>query len=199
LNIKEILLQKDEILKAHSEDAAKKMAHALSDISGESVKVEKSVVDVVELGRIKGLYDSPNGKVLLIKLNIQGKLKGEFFVIPTAKDAGMLAEYVASRRTEGEVNENVKNSVMGEIGNILAATYIGAIGRYFSDILMPSVPRLTFLESYDFIQKYVSENTDISSRALMLACDLIVGNSGIRLPILLLLNPESIDTFIGNA
>lgn len=197
MNIREILLQKEEIFKAHSEDAVKKTAMALSEISGEAVKVENSVVEVIEVRKINSFYGNPNGKILLVKLNIQGKLKGEFFIIPTTKDAGILTTDVASRRTQGEINEDLKNSVMGEIGNILAATYISAIGRYFSDILMPSVPRLTFLESYDFIQKYVSENTEISSRALMLASDLIVGNSEIRIPILFLLNPESIDTFIG--
>ncbi|GEM_PF-3273414 len=197
MNVKEILLQKDEIYKAHSEDAAEKTARALSDISGEPVKVGNSVVDVVEIGRIKDLYGNVNGKISLVKLHIQGKLKGEIFLFPTSKDAEVITTGLASRRAQGEINENAKNSVLGEIGNILAATYITAIGKYFGDILMPSVPRLSFLESGYLIQKHISDNTDITNRALMIACDFLVGNGETRVPFLFLLKPDTIDTFAG--
>ncbi|MBN1573571.1 MAG: chemotaxis protein CheC [Deltaproteobacteria bacterium] len=199
MNIREILSQKDEIYKAHSEDAAEKTALALSDISGGPVSVGNSVVDVVEIGRINNLYGNVNGRISLVKLNVQGKLKGEIFLLPSSKDAEVLTTDLASRRTHGEISEDVKNSVLGEIGNILAATYITAIGKYFGDILMPSVPRLSFLESSGLVQKYISENTDIPSRALMIACDFVVGNGNVRVPFLFLLKPDSIDTFTGKA
>jgi chemotaxis protein CheC len=197
LNVKEILLQKDEIYKAHSDDAAKKTAQALSDISGEQVKVGNSVVDVVEIGRIKDLYGNINGRISLVKLHIQGRLKGEVFLLPTSDDAEVITTDLASRRTQEEISEDVKNSVLGEIGNILAATYITAIGKYFGDVLMPSIPRLTFLESNYSIQKYISDNTDIPNRALMIACDFLVGKGDIKIPFLFLLKPDSIDTFVG--
>jgi chemotaxis protein CheC len=199
LNIREILSQKDEIHKAHTEDAAEKTAKALSNISGEPVRVGNSVVDVVEIGKISGLYGGVNGRINLVKLNIQGKLKGEIFILPSSKDAEVLTMDMASRRTQGEISEEAKNSVLGEIGNILAATYITAIGKYFGDILMPSVPRLSFLESSSLIQKHISENTEMPSRALMIACDFIVGSGNTKLPFLFLLKPDSIDTFTGKA
>lgn len=172
---------------------------ALSDISGEPVKVGNSVVDVVEIGKINSLYGSVNGRISLVKLNIQGKLKGEIFLLPSSEDAEALTTDLASRRTQGEINEDLKNSILGEIGNILAATYITAIGKYFGDILMPSVPRLSFLESSKLIPKHISENTDMPGRALMIACDFLVGNGNTKVPFLFLLKPDSIDTFTGKA
>ncbi len=191
------MLSKKEIFRAHSEDAVEKTAMALSEISGEVVKVENSVVDVVEIRNINNFYGNVNGKITLIKFNIQGKLKGEIFLLPSTKDVGILVMDLASKRIKGEINENLKNSIMGEIGNIMAATYISTIGKYFNDILMPSVPRLSFLESCDFIQKYIMKNTEIQDQALMLACDFLVGENETRMPFLFLLKPESIDTFNG--
>ncbi len=189
---------KENILKIHLEDAAKKTAKALSDMSGEIVKVENSIVDVVEINKINSLYGSVNGKIAIIKFSIQAKLKGEILLLPSTKEAETLAIDMASKKIKGEIDRNIMNSVIGEIGNVMSATYVSSIGKYFNDILMPSVPRLSFLESFDLIQKYIIDNSEIQSRALMIACDFVVGENRIRIPFLFLLKPESIDTFIGN-
>jgi chemotaxis protein CheC len=121
---------------------------ALSSLTSKRVEVSFPGLSVCPLEGITTCIDKPEREVANIYLHIDGKsLDSEFevcsmFLTFPIESALALAKMVqGDENTSGELSEMDRSTLM-ELGNILAGSYLTAIGDYMDIKLVESLPYL---------------------------------------------------------
>jgi chemotaxis protein CheC len=103
----------------------------------------------------------------------------------------LIIKKVADRWMKQDEIEQFKSSVLGEVGNIMASAYINVLGDSFNVALIPSVPRLDYVDSWEIVPTILSKGDGDSDFALMFFSEFIVGDQGVKVFFFFLLSNES--------
>jgi chemotaxis protein CheC len=191
MGIDSILIDKSKLLEKRSGDALISSALALSQLTGETVSVVRTVVDVIRLDQIAAFLGVHDGKITLISLDIHGRLSGDIYLVISSVDTEHVTRKVARKWLKEEEIEHFASSVLGEVGNIVASAYINVLGDSFNVALIPSVPQLAYVEAADFVPSYVSAGDGRCGFALMFLSELLIGDTGLKILFFFLLSDES--------
>jgi len=189
--IDSILIDKSRLLEKRSQDALISSALALSQMTGETVSVVKSVTDLIRIDEIAAFLGTYDGKITLISLDVHGSLSGDIYLVISSVDTAQVTRKIATRWMKEEEIERFTSSVLGEVGNIVASAYINVLGDSFNIALIPSVPRLAYVNPADFVPTYVSAVDGRSEFALMFLSEFLIGDTGLKILFFFLLSKES--------
>lgn len=190
---RKLLQKKISILESCSREALLNSAAALSQMTGEIIDVGNPYVEVIRGNRISNLIDKNSDRMSLIGLNIYGRIEGDIYLMLLDDHKDKLIKKVASKNLNGNMSEDLGNSILGEVGNIVAVSYINILGKTFDTVLLPSVPSLSFLESKENLYETILGNGRVTKYGLTMTSKFNIGNKGIDLVFLLLLNSGSLD------
>jgi chemotaxis protein CheC len=190
---RKLLQKKISILESCSREALLNSASALSQMTGEIIDVENPYVEVIKSRKISGLTDKDSDKISLIGLNIYGRIEGDIYLMLSDDHKNKLIKKVASKNLNGNMSKDLEDSILGEVGNIVAVSYINILGKIFDEVLLPSVPSLSFLESKENLYEMIFGNGRATRYGLTMTSKFNIGNKGIDLLFLLLLNSGSLD------
>lgn len=115
-------------------------ATALSEILNQPVDMQVPQVELIPFDDITEVVGGPETVVIGIFLRVQGDVPGNMFYVQSVESgkqllANMMPHVLAAREfTEMEL------SALGEMGNIMAATYLSSLMDFTQLTLMPSVP-----------------------------------------------------------
>ncbi len=191
MDINSILIDKSRLIEKRSQDALISSALALSQMTGDTVSVVRTIVDVIKVKDIAGFLGTYDGIITLISLNIHGTISGDIFLILSSVDTMLITKKVADRWMKQDEIEQFKSSVLGEVGNIMASAYINVLGDSFNVALIPSVPRLDYVDSREIVPTILSKGDDDSEFALMFFSEFIVGDQGVKVFFFFLLSNDS--------
>jgi chemotaxis protein CheC len=197
MDINSILIDKSRLIEKRSQDALISSALALSQMTGETVNVVKTVVDVIKVGEIATFLGTHDEKITLISLDIHGSISGNIYLILSSSDTMQITRKVADKWMKEDEIEYFKSSMLAEIGNIVASAYINVLGDSFNVALIPSVPRLEYINSEEAVPKILSK--DDSDFALMFFSQFVVGDHGIKVFFFFLLSNTSMQYLGGHA
>jgi chemotaxis protein CheC len=196
MDINAVLIDKSRLIEKRSQDALISSALALSQMTGEMVNVVRTVVDMIKVEEIAAFLGTHNDKITLISLDIHGSISGDIYLILSSSDTLLITRKVADRWMKEEEIEHFRNSVLAEIGNIVASAYINVLGDSFNVALIPSVPRLEYINSEEVIPRILSK--DDSDFALMFFSEFVVGDHGVKIFFFFLLSNASTQYLGGN-
>ena len=179
MDINSVLIDKSRLIEKRSQDALISSALALSQMTGEAVDVVRTVVDVIKVGEMGAFLGPRDGTTTLISLDIHGSISGDIYLLLSSSDTTLITKKVADKWMRADEIEHFRNSVISEVGNIVASAYINVLGDSFNVALIPSVPRLEFVDSQEVVSKILSKGD--SDFALMFFSEFVVGDHGVKI------------------
>ncbi len=197
MDINSVLIDKSRLIEKRSKDALISSALALSQMTGETVNVVRTIVDMIKVTEIPAFLDAKKDRVTLVSLDVHGSISGDIYLILSSSDTMQITRKVADRWMKEEEIEQFRNSVLAEIGNIVASAYINVLGDSFNVALIPSVPRLEFIDSDKVIAKILSKGN--SDFALVFFSEFVVGEHGVKVFFFFLLSNESMQYLGGHS
>jgi chemotaxis protein CheC len=118
---------------------------ALSEMTGMTMEVEVPTVDVMVITAAKKQLDAEK-LVAGISLQLDGGFSGYLEVLFPGKSALRLVDSLMGRMPGETMNieTEMEESVLKEIGNVLASSFCDAIAEFFQFSLLPSPPSFSF-------------------------------------------------------
>lgn len=197
MDINSVLIDKSRLIEKRSQDALISSALALSQMTGETVNVVRTIVDMIKVGEIATFLGTHDDKITLISLDIHGSISGDIYIMLSSSDTMLITRKVADRWMKEEEIEHFRSSVLAEIGNIVACAYINVLGDSFNVALIPTVPRLEYVNSEEVIPKLLLKGD--SEFALMFFSEFVVGDQGVKVFFFFLLSKVAMQYLGGHA
>jgi chemotaxis protein CheC len=119
-------------------------ATALSQLLGSQLFIRVPKVTVTEVVNMPELLGGPEKLVAGVVLQVLGDARGLVLMVFPEESALELLKRVVSRTPTEKVLDEIEESTLKEIGNILASAYLGAIGGLLNKTLIPSIPQFAF-------------------------------------------------------
>lgn len=123
-------------------------ATALSNLLGTKIDISVPSINMVHLNSI--INDSGERAVLGIVVRVLGEIPGNILILFEEDMAKEVISYLLGKTEEGL--SEMGASVLGEIGNILSASYMNAISQFTGLKVIPSVPAV----SYDMMSAIIA-------------------------------------------
>jgi chemotaxis protein CheC len=189
MDINSVLIDKSRLIEKRSKDALISSALALSQMTGETVNVVRTIVDMIKVKDIPAFLDEKKDRITLVSLDVHGNISGDIYLMLSSSDTMQITRKVADRWMKEEEIEQFRNSVLAEIGNIVASAYINVLGDSFNVALIPSVPRLEYIDSGKVMSRILSKGD--SDFALVFFSEFVVGEHGVKVFFFFLLSNKS--------
>ncbi|MCD6583471.1 MAG: chemotaxis protein CheC [Candidatus Omnitrophica bacterium] len=136
---------KDEmdILKEVGNTAAAHGSIALSEILGKKIKLHLPVVDIIPCKNI-GKAMSQEGMSITLQTQLLSGLDGKVVFILEEKQAYKLIDicYTGGEIKKTGIFTEMGMSLIKEVGNVVIASYISALGFFLRKLIVPSLPIL---------------------------------------------------------
>ena len=118
-------------------------ATALSQITGQTIMIAVSRVNIVPLKGISRILKGPEEKVVAVYSKVLGDVVGGIVLVLRHRDALSLADFL-QKKTPGTTKylSEVENSALKESGAILSSSYLRAIGGFIKMSLISVPPNL---------------------------------------------------------
>lgn len=142
-------------------------ATALSQLIGETVYLRVPRITVTDIGQVPELLGGAERVVAGVTLQILGDARGNILLIFPAESALRLISRLLGKEAEGMVLDELGESTLKEVGNILASAYLTAMGSLLHITLIPSIPLLAFDMAGAVVDYVLIELSQASDLALM--------------------------------
>lgn len=116
-------------------------ATAMAQILGEEIQITVPKVNFISLDDILSKMDE-EAIVYAVVARVLGEAPGNILFMFDTETMMKIAEHLVGKQSDEDLNE-LGYSALGEIGNIIFATYMSAIGQVTNLKLFPSVPAVT--------------------------------------------------------
>lgn len=189
------LIRWKEAVGDYSDKALTQAAQALSRLTGETVSVENASIEIINPDEAFRIVQKKADSLTIIRHSIDGKIAGDILLVISTDQTNILIEHVVTQGALGGVDDEVRNSVLGELGNVVSSSYITVMGDSFSTILLPTVPQMLYVQKSDDIERLLCNGKHSYNYALMLENDFFVGDDRVRIYFLFLVSQESGDVF----
>ncbi|WP_010269510.1 chemotaxis protein CheC [Paenibacillus senegalensis] len=132
-----------DVLKEVGNIGAGHAATALSTLLNKPVDMSVPAVKIVSFEEISASVGGPEQPVVAVFLRVDGECSGSLFLLFAETSARVLMNLLLNKEEggEGEFTE-MELSVLLEIGNILAGSYLSSLSELTGIQLSPSVPSL---------------------------------------------------------
>ena len=143
-------------------------ATALSQLVGETVYLHVPQVTLTDIASVPDLLGGPEQVVVGITLQIRGDAQGNMMLVFPLESAERLVSQLLARDRTVDVFDEIGISTIKEVGNILASSYLGAMGSLLNLTLIPSIPLLANDMAGAVIDFLLIELSEEGNQALMI-------------------------------
>ncbi|HPT87877.1 MAG TPA: chemotaxis protein CheC [Bacillota bacterium] len=130
-----------DVLKEIGNIGAGHAATALSQLMSERIEMTVPNVSILTLSKVSDFLGGPEKIVVGIYMKVFGDAPGKIIFLFNYDDAQTLVKIVNSKTLPGDVEiEDLDQSVLQEISNIMTGAYLNAISRLTGLNMLSSVP-----------------------------------------------------------
>ncbi|HOP75156.1 MAG TPA: chemotaxis protein CheC [Bacillota bacterium] len=130
-----------DVLKEIGNIGAGHAATALSQLMSERIEMTVPNVSILTLSKVSDFLGGPEKNVVGIYMKVFGDAPGKIMFLFNYDDAQTLVKIVNSKTLPGDVEiEDLDQSVLQEISNIMTGAYLNAISRLTGLNMLSSVP-----------------------------------------------------------
>ncbi len=155
-------------------------ATALSQLVGRTIMLRVPSVTTTDIAEVPELLGGPECLVAGVILRLEGTACGNILLVLPQASAEQLLEILLG--SEGALESELGISTLQEIGNILASSYLNALGTMLGMTLYPSVPQLAYDMAGAVVDQVLGEICASNDMALVLETE-FVGSDGDAVPI----------------
>jgi chemotaxis protein CheC len=164
---------------------------ALSSLLGRSVDISVPSAFVLPMAEAVGTIGDPESEATGIVLGIVGELSGSVLLLFTPKDAELMCGLLGV-----EAGTEFGVSALMEIGNIVGASYINALGQMIGMELEPTPPAAATDMLGAIVETVLAERAGAGDVALLLDSDLVVEREDCSVSFLLVPDQGGVDQML---
>lgn len=180
-------------------------ATALSSLLGCQIRVEIPKAELVSIYELNSYYDDPDSAYAAVFASSNHKDPFNFMLLVKENDVNKLILLLMYRQFKTKMDvasmpQEMLDSALGEIGNILLGSFLGAVNGFLgtsSGISTPSVAHDTLSSILSVVSAMFGEHGDV---ALVTKSNLFVGDgtgaNSIGANILLASGPEALESLL---
>ena len=172
-------------------------ATALSTLLGTTIDLKIPSVHRLELSSVHDFVGGPELAVAGVSLCMTGDAKGVLMLLFPDESARRLIEMMTGHRhnTLATVDE-FDSSVLSEIGNILASSYLTAVGTLLRLTILPSAPRLSMDMAGAVLDTILCRQCECGGISLVVEAEFSDGKSGVKGRFFMMPDPETLSVII---
>jgi chemotaxis protein CheC len=164
---------------------------ALSSMLGRSVDISVPNAFVMPMAEAVGTIGDPESERTGVVLGIVGELPGSVLLLFTPKDAELMCGLLGV-----EAGTEIGVSALMEIGNIVGASYINALGQMIGMELEPTPPAAATDMLGAIVETVLAERAGAGDMALLLDSDLVVEGEDCSVSFLLVPDQGGVDQML---
>jgi chemotaxis protein CheC len=164
---------------------------ALSSMLGRSVDISVPGAVVMPMAEAVGTIGDPESEATGVVLGIVGEMPGSVLLLFTPKDAELMCGLLGV-----EAGTEFGVSALMEIGNIVGASYINALGQMIGLELEPTPPAAATDMLGAIVETVLAERAGAGDVALLLDSDLVVEGEDCSVSFLLVPDQGGVDQML---
>ncbi|MDO3410678.1 chemotaxis protein CheC [Saccharibacillus sp. CPCC 101409] len=183
-----------DVLKEVGNIGAGHAATALSQLLNKPIDMAVPKVQILPFEDIAEKVGGAEKIVLTVFFRVEGDAPGNLFYI-MAPEAGksLLQRLGAFVPTEGLELTEMEQSALGEIGNILAGSYLSSLADFTNLAMSPTVPALALDMAGAILSYGMIQFGEMGDAALLIDTTFVQGNDEVEGQFFLIPDPESFD------
>ena len=193
-------LRKDQIdaLREVGNIGSGNAATALAQFLGRKIEMAVPEARILPLQDVASLVGGPIEQVMGIYLRVMGKISGRFLLLIPENTAIRLLHNLIPDCTVDKPQEmsELERSCMREVGNILAGSFLNALSVLTKTTMLNSLPMMAFDMAGALIDAVIAEMVAVSDHVLMIEAAFKDNVENLRIHIVLLPDPDSLDTLL---
>ncbi|CAM4253202.1 chemotaxis protein CheC [Saccharibacillus endophyticus] len=183
-----------DVLKEVGNIGAGHAATALSQLLNKPIDMAVPKVQILPFEDIAEKVGGAEKIVLTVFFRVEGDAPGNLFYI-MGPEAGksLLQRLGAFEPTEGFELTEMEQSALGEIGNILAGSYLSSLADFTNLAMSPTVPALALDMAGAILSYGMIQFGEMGDAALLIDTTFVQGNDEVEGQFFLIPDPESFD------
>lgn len=126
-----------------AKSGVRKAADALKAMSASAVRLEIISAGVSPTSRLSEVAGNPEDLVIGVYIGVEGKMPGHALLIfPYDSALGLVDMIVGNPVGTTKQVDEMEQSILQEIGNIVTASYLNALSDFYRCLLLPTPPSL---------------------------------------------------------
>lgn len=136
-----------DILKELGNIGAGNAATSLSQLLNQRVDMSVPDVKLLKLRDVPYILGGPEIPVIGVTVLVEGEGEGQILLLFTEESAERLIKNIVAGFSPGDISDEVRDSVLLEVGNIVGSTFLNALSSFTNLKLIPTVPA----SAYDMV------------------------------------------------
>jgi len=180
-----------DALKEVSNIGAGHAATALSQMTGRPIRIQVSKIRLVGIEEVPEAVGGPQRLLAGIFLKIYGEARGSILLVfPKESVTELISLLTNSGTAPDSPLPEMEVSMLKELGNIMASSYLNAVSRLTKMILIPSVPGIAYDMAGAVLESDLAELGDYGDTALLIETELGLAKESLAGQFFLLPDPE---------
>lgn len=195
--MKKITEEQLDFLKEMVNIGAGHAASAFSQITGQPVDVTVPKVQVIAPPEVSSVFKKPSSPVACVRMEMVGDVTGSMFFIVPEKLIKRLAK-ITLKASHARFEENVDKSVIEEIGNIVAGTYLMAIHDFCRLNIFHTVPEMVIDMVQSIVDETIAAQSMKSENIILIENDFSIAKTKIMTYMLVIPSGEFVDVLMNS-
>lgn len=177
--------------------AAGNAATALSQMLGAKIHMRVPKIILLPIENVKSVFGDPETLVYGTYFRILGEIQGSILItFPRETAINLVDALLPHEPVHSSILTEMDRSALQEAGNIIAGSFVGAIGQVINKTLLISVPHLAFDMAGAIVDFILIELAQIVEQALVLEIEFYNLPKTVQGKFFILPNPGSMEVIL---
>ncbi|TCO79923.1 chemotaxis protein CheC [Marinisporobacter balticus] len=180
ISIEEMNNMQLDVLKEVGNIGAGNAATALAKMLNRKIDMNVPKVEILEFREVAELLGGAEIPVCGIYFNVVGDLTGNIMFLLTLESSKLLANMLLLREENSEILDEIEQSALQEIGNILSGAYISSLTTLTGLNMKISIPSLTTDMAGAILSVPIIQYGQVGDKVLLIETEFHEGNDEIK-------------------
>jgi chemotaxis protein CheC len=185
-----------DALKEISNIGAGHAVTALHQMTHRVITLEVPAVNLLPFSQVVDTLGGPEEEVVGLFFRVYGASRGNMLVVMPRGSAERLLTILFNGTGPKRPLGELEISALKEVGNILASSYLSAVGGLLSLPLIPSIPAFSLDMAQAVVDLLLIELAEVTHQALVIQTDFTTRDKSFAGHFCLLPDPASIETIL---
>ncbi|SJZ64662.1 chemotaxis protein CheC [Selenihalanaerobacter shriftii] len=199
ININELSSIQLDALKEIANIGAGNAATAFSQLLEQRIDMSVPEANILPLSEVPEILGGAETLIAGILVKVAGDAPGKILFALEEKSAEKLTNMLLDEKLELDLKsktDQIQDSTLEEIGNILTNSYLNALSRMTDFSLLPSVPALAYDMAGAILEVTFLQAGHIGDYALVVETEFLDGDEGIQGHFFFIPTPESLQKIL---
>lgn len=181
-----------DILKELGNIGAGNAATSLSQLLNQRVDMSVPDVKLLRLRDVPYILGGPEIPVIGVTVLVEGDGEGQILLLFTRSSAEKLIKNIVSAFSPGDISDEIRNSVLLEVGNIVGSTFLNALSSFTNMKFIPTVPSSAYDMAGALLDTALAVEVGEEDIIIVIITDFTVHEEVIEGYMIFVPNPESL-------